>query len=68
MPRKAARSSQRAPQAGQRAAPSVVAAEAAAKGEEEESRLWQRNRLVLQEDKPAAERCLEQLAFRKVED
>lgn len=64
-PRKAARSSQRAPQAGQRAAPSAVTAAAAA---EEESRLRQRNRLVLEDDKPAAERCLEQLVFGDVED
>lgn len=64
-PRKAARSSQRAPQAGQRAAPRAVTAAAAA---EEESRLRQRNRLVLEDDKPAAERCLEQLVFGDVED
>lgn len=63
-PREAARSSQRAPQAGQRAAPSAVTAAAA----EEESRLRQRNRLVLEDDKPAAERCLEQLVFGDVED
>ncbi|CAO2644836.1 U3 small nucleolar RNA-associated protein 18 homolog [Lemmus lemmus] len=63
--RKAARSSQRAPQAGQRAAPSAVTAAAAAA---EESRLRQRNRLVLEDDKPAAERCLEQLVFGDVED
>ncbi|KAK7823206.1 hypothetical protein U0070_027413 [Myodes glareolus] len=61
-PREAARSSQRAPQAGQRAAPSAVTAAA------EESRLRQRNRLVLEDDKPAAERCLEQLVFGDVED
>ncbi|XP_052615232.1 U3 small nucleolar RNA-associated protein 18 homolog isoform X1 [Peromyscus californicus insignis] len=64
-PRKAARSSQRTPQAGQRAAPSAVTAVA---DEEEESRLRQRNRLTLEDDKPAAERCLEQLVFGDVED
>ncbi|XP_059127515.1 U3 small nucleolar RNA-associated protein 18 homolog isoform X1 [Peromyscus eremicus] len=64
-PRKAARSSQRTPQAGQRAAPSAVPAVA---DEEEESRLRQRNRLTLEDDKPAAERCLEQLVFGDVED
>lgn len=35
---------------------------------EEESRLRQRNRLTLEDDKPAAERCLEQLIFGDVED
>lgn len=65
-PRKATRSSQRTPQAGPRAAPSAVTAAAAAA--EEESRLRQRNRLVLEDDKPAAERCLEQLVFGDVED
>lgn len=64
-PRNAARSSQRTPLAGPRAAPSAVTAAAAA---EEESRLRQRNRLTLEDDKPAAERCLEQLVFGDVED
>ncbi|XP_076399278.1 U3 small nucleolar RNA-associated protein 18 homolog [Peromyscus maniculatus bairdii] len=64
-PRKAARSSQRTPQAGQRAAPSAVTAVA---DEEEESRLRQRNRRTLEDDRPAAERCLEQLVFGDVED
>ncbi|KAL6034040.1 hypothetical protein STEG23_009819 [Scotinomys teguina] len=63
--RQVARSSQRTPQAGQRAAPSAVTAVA---DEEEESRLRQRNRLTLEDDKPAAERCLEQLVFGDVED
>ncbi|CAH6775908.1 Utp18 [Phodopus roborovskii] len=67
-PRKAARSSQRTPQAGQRAAPNAVTAAAAAAAAEEESRLRQRNRLTLEDDKPAAERCLEQLVFGDVED
>lgn len=68
-PRKAARSSQRTPQAGQRTAPSAVtAAAAAAAAAEEESRLRQRNRLTIEDDKPAAERCLEQLVFGDVED
>lgn len=66
-PRKAARSSQRTPQAGQTAAPSAVTAVVAAAAEEE-SRLRQRNRLTLEDDKPAAERCLEQLVFGDVED
>lgn len=64
-PGKAARSSQRTPQAGRRAAPSAVSAAAAA---EEESRLRQRNRQTLEDDKPAVERCLEQLVFGDVED
>lgn len=66
-PRNAARSSQRTPLAGPRAAPSAVTAVAAAAAEEE-SRLRQRNRLTLEDDKPAAERCLEQLVFGDVED
>lgn len=67
-PGKAARSSQRTLPAGPRAAPSAVSAAAAA-AEEEESRLRQRNRLTLEDDdKPAAERCLEQLVFGDVED
>ncbi|XP_028724736.1 U3 small nucleolar RNA-associated protein 18 homolog [Peromyscus leucopus] len=64
-PRKAARSSQRTPQAGQRAAPSAVPSVA---DEEEESRLRQRNRRTLEDDRLAAERCLEQLVFGDVED
>lgn len=69
-PGKAARSSQRTPPAGPRAAPSAVSAAAAlaAAAAEEESRLRQRNRLTLEDDKPAAERCLEQLVFGDVED
>lgn len=69
-PGKAARSSQRTPPAGPRAAPSAVSAAAAAATAtaEEESRLRQRNRLTLEDDKPAAERCLEQLVFGDVED
>lgn len=69
-PGKAARSSQRTLPAGPRAAPNAVsaAAAAAAAEEEEESRLRQRNRLTLEDDKPAAERCLEQLVFGDVED
>jgi U3 small nucleolar RNA-associated protein 18 len=35
---------------------------------EEESRLRQRNRLTLEENKPAVERCLEELVFGDVED
>lgn len=67
-PGKAARSSQRTLPAGPRAAPSAVSAAAAAAAEEE-SRLRQRNRLTLEDDdKPAAERCLEQLVFGDVED
>lgn len=67
-PGKAARSSQRTLPAGTSAAPSAVSAAAAAAAEEEESRLRQRNRLTLEDDKPAAERCLEQLVFGDVED
>ncbi|XP_055469033.1 U3 small nucleolar RNA-associated protein 18 homolog [Psammomys obesus] len=67
-PRKSAGSSQRTQPAGPRAAPSAVTAAAAAAAEEEESRLRQRNRLTLEDlDKPAAERCLEQLVFGDVE-
>lgn len=62
-PAKAARSSQRTQPAEPRAAPSAGSA-----AEEEESRLRQRNRLTLEDDKPAAERCLEQLVFGDVED
>lgn len=61
-PGKAARSSQRTLPAGPKAAPSAISAA------EEESRLRQRNRLMLENDKPAAERCLEQLVFGDVED
>lgn len=63
-PGKAARSSQRTLLAGPKAAPSAISAAEA----EEESRLRQRNRLMLENDKPAAERCLEQLVFGDVED
>ncbi|XP_061030961.1 U3 small nucleolar RNA-associated protein 18 homolog isoform X3 [Eubalaena glacialis] len=59
--RKAAPSSQRKSPARPRAAATVVAAE-------EERRLRQRNRQTLEEDKPAVERCLEELIFGDVED
>ena len=59
--RKAAPSSQRKSPARPRAAAAVVAAE-------EERRLRQRNRQTLEEDKPAVERCLEELIFGDVED
>lgn len=62
-PQKAGPSSQRKPPARPRAA---VAAMAIAV--EEERRLRQRNRLTLEEDKPAVERCLEELVFGDVED
>lgn len=73
-PRKAARSSQRTPPSRPRAAPSAVtaaaaaeaAAAAAAAAEESWRRQW--NRRTLEEDKPAAERCLEQLVFGDVEE
>ncbi|XP_059936949.1 U3 small nucleolar RNA-associated protein 18 homolog isoform X2 [Mesoplodon densirostris] len=58
---KAAPSSQRQSPARPRAAAAVVAAE-------EERRLRQRNRQTLEEDKPAVERCLEELVFGDVED
>ncbi|XP_069338478.1 U3 small nucleolar RNA-associated protein 18 homolog [Eulemur rufifrons] len=63
-PRKAAPSSQRKPPARAGAAAAAVAVAAA----EEERRLRQRNRLALEEDKPAVERCLEELVFGDVED
>ena len=62
-PRKAAPSSQRKPPAR----PSTAAA-AIAVAAEEERRLRQQNRLTLEEDKPAVERCLEELVFGDVED
>lgn len=63
-PRKAAPASQRKPPARPRAAATAIAVAAA----EEERRLRQRNRLTLEEDKPAVERCLEELVFGDVED
>uniref|UniRef100_A0A8C6R4F0 U3 small nucleolar RNA-associated protein 18 homolog n=1 Tax=Nannospalax galili TaxID=1026970 RepID=A0A8C6R4F0_NANGA len=60
--RKAARSSPRTPPAQPSAAASAVSAAA------EESWLRRRNRLALEDDKPAAERCLEELVFGDVED
>ncbi|XP_045038055.2 U3 small nucleolar RNA-associated protein 18 homolog isoform X4 [Desmodus rotundus] len=62
-PRKAAYSSQRKLPARPRAAAAAIAVTA-----EEERRLRQRNRLMLEEDKPAVERCLEELVFGDVED
>lgn len=62
-PRKAAYSSQRKPPARPRAAAAAIAVAA-----EEESRLRQLNRLALEEDKPAVERCLEELVFGDAED
>lgn len=62
-PRKAAPSSQRKPPARPSAAAAAIAVAA-----EEERRLRQRNRLALEEDKPAVERCLEELVFGDVED
>lgn len=63
-PRKGAPASQRKPPARPRAAATAIAVAAA----EEERRLRQRNRLTLEEDKPAVERCLEELVFGDVED
>nr|XP_020136671.1 U3 small nucleolar RNA-associated protein 18 homolog [Microcebus murinus] len=63
-PRKAASSSPRKPPARLGAAAAALAVAAA----EEERRLRQRNRLALEEDKPAVERCLEELVFGDVED
>lgn len=62
-PRKAAPSSQRKLPARPRAVAAAIAVAA-----EEERRLRQRNRLTLEEDKPAVERCLEELVFGDVED
>lgn len=62
-PRKAAASSQRQPPA-----PPGAAAAAIAIAAEEERRLRQRNRLRLEEDKPAVEQCLEELVFGDVLD
>lgn len=64
-PRKAAPSSQRKPPARPSAAAAAMAVAAAAA---EERRLRQRNRLTLEEDKPAVERCLEELVFGGGED
>ncbi|XP_058291828.1 U3 small nucleolar RNA-associated protein 18 homolog isoform X3 [Hylobates moloch] len=63
-PQKPAPSSQRKPPARPRAAAAAIAVAAA----EEERRLRQRNRLTLEEDKPAVERCLEELVFGDVEN
>ncbi|XP_007525607.1 U3 small nucleolar RNA-associated protein 18 homolog [Erinaceus europaeus] len=63
-PRTAAPSSQRKPPARPKAAATAISVAAA----EEERRLRQRNRLALEEDKPAVERCLEELVFGDVED
>nr|XP_031325457.1 U3 small nucleolar RNA-associated protein 18 homolog isoform X1 [Camelus dromedarius] len=49
-------------------APRRAAAAAMAVAAEEERRLRQRNRLTLEEDKPAVERCLEELVFGDVEE
>ncbi|XP_036195279.1 U3 small nucleolar RNA-associated protein 18 homolog isoform X3 [Myotis myotis] len=57
-PRKAAYSSQRKPPAGPTAAAAAITIAAA-----EESRLRELHRLTLEEDKPAVERCLEELVF-----
>lgn len=63
-PRKSALSSQqKAP-----ARPSAAAAAMAVAAAEEERLLRQRNRLTLEDDKPDAERCLEELVFGDVED
>lgn len=62
-PRKAAYSSQRKPPAGPRAAAAALTIAAA-----EESRLRELNRQTLEEDKPAVERCLEELVFGDVAD
>ncbi|XP_072794734.1 U3 small nucleolar RNA-associated protein 18 homolog [Vicugna pacos] len=61
--RRSALSSQRKPPAPRRAAAAAMAVAA-----EEERRLRQRNRLTLEEDKPAVERCLEELVFGDVEE
>lgn len=63
LPRKAAPSCQRKSVAWPRAAAAAISV-----ASEEEKRLRLRNRLTLEEDKPAAERCLEELVFGDVED
>nr|XP_026242515.1 U3 small nucleolar RNA-associated protein 18 homolog isoform X1 [Urocitellus parryii] len=63
-PQKAAPSSRRTPPAHPTAAAVSITVAAAA----EERRLRQQNRLTLEEDKPAVERCLEELVFGDVED
>lgn len=63
-PQKAAPSSRRTPPAQPTAAAVSITVAAAA----EERRLRQQNRLTLEEDKPAVERCLEELVFGDVED
>ncbi|XP_003414660.1 U3 small nucleolar RNA-associated protein 18 homolog [Loxodonta africana] len=60
---KAAPSFQRKPPARPSAATATIAVAV-----EEERRLRQQNRLALEEDKPAVERCLEELVFGDVED
>lgn len=65
-PRKAAPSSQRTPPARPSAVAAAIPVAAAAAAEER--RLRQRNRRTLEEDKPAVERCLEELVFGDVED
>uniref|UniRef100_A0A8C6E2X3 U3 small nucleolar RNA-associated protein 18 homolog n=1 Tax=Moschus moschiferus TaxID=68415 RepID=A0A8C6E2X3_MOSMO len=62
-PRKAAPSCQRKPLAWPRAAAGAISVAA-----EEEKRLRLRNRLTLEQNKPAVERCLEELVFGDVED
>ncbi|CAI9163182.1 unnamed protein product [Rangifer tarandus platyrhynchus] len=62
-PRKAAPSCQRKSLAWPRAAAAAISV-----ASEEEKRLRLRNRLTLEEDKPAVERCLEELVFGDVED
>ncbi|XP_004377968.2 U3 small nucleolar RNA-associated protein 18 homolog [Trichechus manatus latirostris] len=60
---KAAPSFQRKPPARPSAATATIAVAV-----EEERRLRQQNRLALEEDKPAVERCLEELVFGDAED
>ncbi|KAM9209972.1 U3 small nucleolar RNA-associated protein 18 homolog [Dugong dugon] len=60
---KAAPSFQRKPPARPSAATATIAAAV-----EEERRLRQQNRLALEEDKPAVERCLEEFVFGDAED
>ncbi|KAB0362130.1 hypothetical protein FD754_006286 [Muntiacus muntjak] len=62
-PRKAAPSCQRKSLAWPRAAAAAISV-----ASEEEKRLRLRNRLTLEKDKPAVERCLEELVFGDVED
>ncbi|XP_020769698.1 U3 small nucleolar RNA-associated protein 18 homolog [Odocoileus virginianus] len=62
-PRKANPSCQRKSLAWPRAAAAAISV-----ASEEEKRLRLRNRLALEEDKPAVERCLEELVFGDLED